>query len=174
MQWFVPTGAGAIMPMKPQSPGKVTHRAAVWTKKKLFFGLNMEGIISLQKGILSLTSRSSLVLQRDGSDRSYEATLSPLRNGGMEKPKMWFIMKEGENELEHPQPEAFGLGYTHINHQIFPASTRTIPKFLLLCSTTPAHHLPSHHHHGHLAAPLRNIYCQNSLFLSFGNSGLHQ
>lgn len=45
---------------------------------------------------------------------------------------MWFIIKEGENKLENPQPEALGLGYTHINHQIFPASTRAIPKFLLL------------------------------------------
>lgn len=76
---------------------------------------------------------------------------------------MWFIIKEGENKLEHPQAEVLG----HINHQIFPASTRAIPRFLLLCSTTPAHHLPSRHHYGHFAAPLRNIYCQNSLFFFF-------
>lgn len=60
---------------------------------------------------------------------------------------MWFIIKEGENKLEHPQAEVLG----HINHQIFPASTRAIPRFLLLCSTTPAHHLPS------ITPPLRTL-----------------
>lgn len=79
---------------------------------------------------------------------------------------MWFKLKEGGNKLEHPQPEALGLGYTHINHQIFPASTRDIPSFPLLCSTVPAHHQPC-------SSP-KKIYYQNSLFISFGNSGLQR
>lgn len=61
----------------------------------------------------------------------------------MGKPKIWFIIKERKNGLEHPQPEAAALVQTQKNHQIFPASTGAIPKYLHLRTAVPA--ALSHH-----------------------------
>lgn len=154
------------MPTKPQPSGKVMHKAAHPIKKKALF----EVFEVRRESFLSLPEAPWLLKLRDGSDRSFEAPLNALGNG-MGKPKMWFIIKERKNGLEHPQPEAAALGYTQKNHQIFPASTGAIPKYLLLRTTTPACPLPSHHYHSRYhTAPRRNICCQTPYSLIFGGS----